>query len=299
MSPHLTGFVVRVARVEQKSQILRLFDSALVSPSERIVYGAFGKPGDFPLGGVILRPVGTDASDLSANFQIVVRPEFRRKGVGTRLLQTVIADARRGGMRSLCFSSFVHQDDPYNHFYRRLGMVADRTYITYRVSIPNKVLPVSSRIVQRFRKTNAALAVGRVVAIELIEPVEIARFFATHYGGQVDHRLEQLRSGFYDKSISTAILNPTGEVLAANLYRSQPGNSAIYLDLVLVHPAYRDGPLPLALFEATAWLSLKRGFKDCVFEADPHHDPFATGFARRCGCQPQGTRCRYSIQLSP
>jgi len=293
MSLKLTGFVVRIAKPGEKEMILRQFDSSAVFANDDIVFGAFGQPGDMPLGGMIVRPFGK----TSAHFLIVVRPEFRRKGIGTRLMENLFTNARRHGTHSFHLQTLVHQDEPENAFYRKMGLTPERVFITYTVSIADKVLPLCSRIARRFRQKHAALANTQVVAIEHLQADRIAQFFADHYGGQLDHRTEQLHAGFYDASVSTAIVNAAGEILAASLYRTKPGNPAAYLDIVLVHPDHREGPMPLVLFEEAARLGMQHGIKDCVFEADTELDPFATGFAERCGCKPQWHRYRYGIQL--
>lgn len=295
MSVPVTGFTVRRAAPTEVDAVLRSFGPTPPSLAREasVVYGAFGQPGDVPLGALIVQPT----VDASAQFQIAVRTEYRRKGVGTRLVEHLLADARRFGTSSLRLAALVHQDEPAaNAFCRKVGLTPERSFATYRASLADQILPTAIPSAERFRRRHAGDPRTRVVALEQIPAEQIARFFADHYAGFYDHRLEQLRRGVYDASISPAVLIGR-ELVAAGLYQSQPGNRVIYLDLKLVHPRHRSGPLAMVLAEQMCRLSLARGFTDVVFEGDAQHDAFATGYARRCGCEPLWYRYRYAIQL--
>jgi len=293
MAHKLTGFAVRRATPAETPEIIRHFGTSPLAAGTPAVCGAFGQPGDVPLGGVIVQPAGAG----EACFQIFVRPECRRNKIGTRLMENLYAEARRHQTPCLHLAAMVHQDLPENAFYRKMGLTPERSFVTYTVSLAKGVLPLCARIAARAKQRHPDLADTQVTTLAQLPAEKIARFFTEHYHAPFDHRVEQLHSGFFDRAISTAVVTDQGEIRAANLYRSRPDTPAIYLDLVLVHPDYRNGPMPMVLFEAMANLAIARGFTDCVFEGDAKHDLFATGFALRCGCKPQWIRYRYAIKL--
>jgi ribosomal protein S18 acetylase RimI-like enzyme len=114
-------------------------DSVLSNPQSARYVENWGRPGDIavvafdrnnePIGATWVRSfsaaapghgyVGDDVPELA----IGVFPEFRRQGVGSLLLGSLIAHARAAGIRALSLS--VERDNPARELYRRHGFVVD------------------------------------------------------------------------------------------------------------------------------------------------------------------------------
>jgi GNAT superfamily N-acetyltransferase len=290
----LTGFTVRRPTASEVESIVKPFGSASLTAGSPVVYGAFGQPGEVPLGGLLIRPFGHDAA---AMFLIMVWPEFRRKGIGSRLMQELRTTASHNGINYLRLATMVHQDDPMNLFCEKVGLTAERTFGSYTVDLALARKRVTERPAARFLRSAGATGV-KIMPMENAELPPIARFFSDHYGGVFDHRLEDMRQGKFDRAISPVAL-AGDRVLACILCRSQPQNPAVFIDLILVHPQLRSTALSMVVFDHMARWALTRGYRDVVYEADAEHDPSAIGLARRLDVKPRSFRRRYSMGKAP
>jgi GNAT superfamily N-acetyltransferase len=293
MMDQIQGYQLRIAQPPEIPSLLALFPSNPLGEQSILAIGAFGQPGDVPLGAAIVRP-SRRANLAHGHFVLVVHPPFRRQKIGTRLVNAVYQLALRNKAEVLTLAELVHQDRPETAFYRAVGLSVEQTFATFSVSINEGLAKLCSPVAARFERSHPHLAGASILPLAQIEPGKIAGFLTRHYGGFVDQRLAQLRDGYYDLSLSTALVRDD-EVVAAGLFRSKPAERSIYLDLVLTAPSLRPGPVPLILFTHSGRIALEAGHSRCVFEADTDHDDFAIGFAQRCGCKAQWDRYRYGI----
>src|SRR5688500_13467996 len=87
------SYQVREPRPQEIAGLAEPFARSLLG-SERLKYlGAFGQPGEVPLGAVAWRAYDMPGGALGVGFQIFVRPEVRRRGVGTNLMRQLFAVA--------------------------------------------------------------------------------------------------------------------------------------------------------------------------------------------------------------
>jgi GNAT superfamily N-acetyltransferase len=288
--PTLTGFTVRRATESEVESIVRPFGSASLTVGSPVVYGAFGQPGEIPLGGLLIRPFGHDAA---AMFQIMVWPEFRRRGIGSRLIQEMQTAAAHNGINYLRLAALVHEDDPMNLFCQKVGLTAERTFGSYTVGLQLARMRVTERPAVRYLRNADAKGI-KLMPMANADLPSIARFFSDHYGGVFDHRLEEMRQGKFDRAISpVALVGDT--VIACALCRSQPDNPTVFIDLILVHPEHRTTALSMVVFDRIALWALTRGYRQAVYEADAEQDHSAIGLARRLEVKSKSFRRRYSI----
>jgi GNAT superfamily N-acetyltransferase len=300
----LEGFNVRTPRPEEMPAVAAWFAASQLGAEQCIVRAAFSRPGEVPLGAVIVRPSEADAR--VGQFTLFVRPDCRRHGIGRFLVRHLYQLALANNAGHLALAELVHQDAAAeNAFCRALGMSADMALGTYELDMARQVLPVCEPIARRFVRSHPHLRGVRVVGLADLADHDldaVARFLTAHYSGFVEQQTARLRAGFFDRNLSTVAVRDGSEggggssISAINLMLAKPNDPAIYLDLVLTDPATRNGPTPLVLFTETARRALAAGKTTAVFEADARHDPFAVGFAERCGVTtPKWYRYRYSI----
>jgi GNAT superfamily N-acetyltransferase len=293
LSPRLDGFHVRTPRPHEAATLLSFFTGEPLGSEKVLVLGAFAQPGDVPLGAAIVRPSHRGGVNVG-HFFLFVRPEFRRQGIGARLMNHLYGMALANHAQWLILGELIHQDRPENAFCRAVGLSPERSFATYSLSIAHALEKICGPIADRFERTHPHLAGAEILPLDQIDAAQAARFFAAHHSGYVGQRLSQFESNAYDRAVSgVAVRN--GEIFAGLLVRSKPGESSVLIDLVLSLPPYRNGPTPLVLLAHGARLALEKKYTHCVFEADEHFDLFAAGCARRCGAKPQWLRHRYSI----
>jgi GNAT superfamily N-acetyltransferase len=293
MAITLQGFDVRRPRADELPLIEPWFAGSQLGWSESLVQAAFGQPGDVPLGAVIVRP---SRGGTVGQFTIYVRPDCRRRGIGRHLMGHLYQLALANKAEHLVLTELVHQDEPENDFYRAVGLTPDLSLGTYELDLPNAASPLCEPIARRFMKSHRHLSGVRIVSLEAVDPGHAAAFLTTHYSGFVEQQTQRMREGFFDRTLSTVAVREDGSISGLALFVSKPNDPAIFLDLVLTEPTTRNGPTPLVLFAETARLSLAAGKTTVVFEADSKHDPFAVGFAHRCGVtSPRWYRYRYTI----
>jgi GNAT superfamily N-acetyltransferase len=289
----IQGYQLRIAQPAEIPSLLALFPNNPLGQQNILAIGAFSQPGNVPLGAAIVRPSrrGTLAH---GHFILIVQPPYRRQKIGTRLMDAVYRLALENRADGLTLAELVHQDLPETAFCRAAGLSIERTFATFSVGINEGLAKLCSPIAARFERSHPHLAGAAICPLAQIDAGKIAGFLTRYYGGFVDRGLAQLRDGYYDPSLSTALVRGD-EVLAACLFRSKPAERSIYLDLILTAPALRPGPVPLILFKHSGQIALETGHTHCVFEADAQYDEFAMSFAKRCGCKRQWDRYRYGI----
>lgn len=290
------GFVVRPPRAAEQALLRDFFPRDPLGKQSLLFLGAFSQSDNAPLGAVMIRPATQDGLSVG-HFLIHVRPEFRRKKIGSILLSHLYALALKNKADKMIVPELIHYNLADNAFYRANGLTPERTFFTYVVPVQT-VLEMCASLVERSRRYQHALSEARIERFANLDRVAVAQFFASYYGGFVDQRLAQFERGIYDLFYSSAIILDD-KIIAGFLCRTIPGEKAGMLDLILIHPAHRTGIATAMLCHHMA-VRVKEGgvITHCVFEADPQHDQFAIGFARRCGAKPGSQRYRYSISKS-
>jgi GNAT superfamily N-acetyltransferase len=289
---HLAGFQVRRSKPHEIAGLQAFFPGDPLGNKDILYLGAFGQPGDVPLGAAIVRP-SRRGSVKTGHFLIFVRPECRRQKIGSTLVRHLYSLALSNHADLLIFSELIHQDLPENAFYLSCGLTAERAFATYSVEI-KRVLDFCEPIIQRFLPSDPTLADMRIQMLNTLNFADLAEFFAPHFGGFADQCLAKLHAGVYDLSLSSAAVRDN-QIIAAGLTRTRPNVPSLMLDYILAAPPYRSSPISLAIVAHSVRIALQRGLTHCVFEADERYDHFAVGFARRCGAKPQWKRFRYSI----
>jgi hypothetical protein len=291
----LQGFVVRPPKPSEISSLLGFFNPSPLGTQNLTLLGAFGQPGDVPLGAVAVRPV-TRAGLSVGHFVIFVRIDCRRRGIGRMLMRHLYQFAANNRADRLALAELIHEDRGENAFYRAVGLSPQRTLASYRIPIGHGFTTVCEPAARRFERSHPHLAGTRVVPLRELDAELVSHFFAANYGGFAERFAGQLRGGHYDLSISTAIVRGDDEVLSAMLIRSRPGEPAVFVDLMVSTPALHNGPAPLVLLAHAAPVASAAGSTHCVFEADADYDRFAVGAALRCGATMEGKRFRYAIE---
>jgi putative acetyltransferase len=88
--------------------------------------------GGLPAGCVGLRPLGEGIAEMKRLF---VRPEFRGRGTGKRLVLAVLDEARSIGYRRICLDTIAGCMDEANRLYDALGFHETAAY--YDNPLPN------------------------------------------------------------------------------------------------------------------------------------------------------------------
>jgi ribosomal protein S18 acetylase RimI-like enzyme len=290
----LRGFVVRSPKPSEIPTLLGFCTPCPFGTQNVTPLGAFGQPGDVPLGAVVVRAV-TRAGQSVGHFVLSVRIDCRRRGVGRMLMTHLYQLAAENRADRLVLAELIHEDRAENAFCRAVGLSPQRTLGTYRIPIGHGFATVCEPVARRFERSHPHLVGTSVLPLRDLDAGQVARFFAANYGGFIDCRLEQLRSDHFDLSISNAITRD-GEIRSAMLVRSRVGEPTVFVDLMASTPALRNGPAPLVLLAHAAPVASVAGFTHCVFEADADHDRFAVGAAIRCGATMEGRRYRYAIE---
>ncbi|HWB54619.1 MAG TPA: GNAT family N-acetyltransferase [Tepidisphaeraceae bacterium] len=288
----LQGFAVRRPRAEEVPFVAAFFPGNPLGTQNIIYLGAFGQPGDVPLGAVVVRAF-EGAHKKIGEFLIFVRADCRRRKIGTMLMRHLYSLAIANHADQMILADLVHQDRADNAFYRSCGLLPDRALSSYAVEI-KRGLAFCEQIVEHFWAGDSQMAGVSIVSLSTLELADIADFFAAYFPNLPGKYLADLRAGVYDLSLCCAAVRQ-GEIIASGLARTQAGASSIMLDLILTKPDFRSSPVSAAILAHSARLGLQRGLTHCVFEADERHDRFAIGFARRCGASPQWKRFRYVI----
>jgi GNAT superfamily N-acetyltransferase len=294
MAPtRIEGYTIRQPTGQELPVITRWFASSSLGVSQCMVQAAFSRPGDVPLGAYVVR---ASNQGRVGQFTVYVRPECRRRGIGRSLLKHLYQLALSNNAEHLIFSELVPQEHADNAFYRALGLSVDTQLGMFELDIAKQVVPLCQPIARRFLRSHGHLRDARIATLEQADPRRVAEFLTSHYGGFVDEQTERLRAGFFDRAISTVSVREGGSVAGVAFFLSRPDDPTIFLDLVLTDPAIRNGPTPLVLFDETARRAVGIGKTTVAFEADQRRDPFALGFAARCGVTtPKRYRYRYSI----
>jgi GNAT superfamily N-acetyltransferase len=293
MTQPLQGFQVRSGRPHEAPALLAFFPNNPLGQKNLLLLGAFGQPGDVPLGAAIIRASRRGNLNLG-HFLIWVRPECRRRQIGARLMSHLFQLAIKNDADQLTLAELIHQDRPDNAFFTAVGLSIERSFATFQAPLQKALTTISGPIAARFERSHPHLAGAQIVPLGQLDIEDVAQFFVQHYPGFVDQRLEQLASGHYDLSVSVGAVRE-GKLFGGALVRSKPNEPSIYLDLILVAPEFRSGPAPVVLCAHISRIGMARGYTHCVFESDERFDHFATGFAKRCGAERQWHRHRYGI----
>ena len=80
---------------------------------------ALGKPGEYRSG-----------ESTASLMSIAVVPKVRRNSIGTRLVETFLAEAERRGVERVSLTTDRRGNDGVNAFYRRLGFVCHHSFTT-------------------------------------------------------------------------------------------------------------------------------------------------------------------------
>ena len=91
------------------------------------------------------RYVVDPAPDCDAEFAIAIADEFQRKGLGTRLMRSIVAHASKTGVRRL-FGEILGENQAMLRFIRQLGFgvranAADHRTMIASISIGERVTP--------------------------------------------------------------------------------------------------------------------------------------------------------------
>jgi hypothetical protein len=177
-----------------------------------------------------------------------------------------------------------------------MGMSPDMKLGVYELDLASQAQALCEPIAKRFLQSHPHLRGVTVTTLEHADPQAVGRFTSDYHSGFVDQQSERARNGFYDRGLSTVSIRSDGSISGVGLFVSRPGDPKFLLDLVLTDPAMRNGPTPLVLFAETARRARAAGKTTVTFEANEQSDPFAVGFAARCGVtSPRFFRYRYAI----
>jgi GNAT superfamily N-acetyltransferase len=290
----IKGFVVRPPTPHETASLLDFFPTSPLGNENLSLLGAFGQPGDVPLGALIVRPASRGGTNVG-HFQVFVRPDARRRGIGSTLMTHLYQLASRNFAARLVLAELVHEDSGENAFCRAVGLSTERSFNSYSIPIELGVMNLCRPIANRFERSHPHLARTDIVPLESLDPEQLALFITTHYTGFLDERVRRLRAGAYNRELSVAAVRG-GEILAAMLVCTKAGERSVMIDLIVTAPPLRRGPAPIVLLQHAGETALARGYVHCVFEADESHDFFAVGSALRCGSTAQWKRHRYAIE---
>jgi GNAT superfamily N-acetyltransferase len=288
----LDGFQVRAPRPEERTPLLAFFPNNPLGSQDIHCLGAFGQPGDVPLGATIVRASRGRAGSIG-QFLIFVRPECRRRKIGKMLMRHLYALARANNAKQLLLAELVHEERVDNAFYRACGMTPERSFATYSLPLDD-LMTLIAPITRRLQRSDSLLAAMRIEPLAALNLTDVAAFFSSNYSGFADRRLAQFHSGVYDLAVSCAAVHE-GRIIAGCLCRTRAGETSGLLDLILTGQDFRNNALPLLLFAHCALTGMEKGITHSIFEADESYDHFAIGIARRLKINPQWHRHRYSI----
>jgi ribosomal protein S18 acetylase RimI-like enzyme len=88
-----------------------------------VAYPAQGQGGGELAGAFYLKPNWPGRAAHVANAGFIVAPEWRNRGLGSLLGETMLEQARRFGYRSVIFNLVFADNAPARHLWKKLGFV--------------------------------------------------------------------------------------------------------------------------------------------------------------------------------
>lgn len=290
MPRQITGLQIRPPHPAELESVAEWFADSNLARQNAMFLAAFGRPGNRLLGAVMVQ---ADRDQGTGHFAIHVRLDYRRKQIGTLLMQHLYRMALANDARRLVMSELVHEDLPENTFYLAMGLTPERsmkTYTTRREDCMRVLYPLA----ERFSRTHPHLVGCEVVPLSAVDAAEVGRFFSEEYGIDAGLQIDAIHRGYFDPEFSCAIVK-AGNMVAGGLVRRRADNPHIMVDLLLAAPALRNGPAAVVLCAHITRGMERHGLAGATFEADERHDSFATSLAKRCGAPAKWQRHRYSI----
>jgi len=290
---NVQAFHIRPPDAHELPAIEPWFADSVLGWKQCMIRVAFSRPEGVPLGAVIVRPA---LEGSVGTFTLYVRPDCRRRSIGRRLMERLYLLALCNNAEHLVMSELIHQNEPENAFCQALGMSPDMKLGTYELDLTRQVQPLCAPIAKRFLQSHPHLRGVRMMTLDHADAKAVGQFITNYHSGFVDQQTERARNGFYDRTLSVVSVRSDGSISGVGLFVAEPNNPKLLLDLVLTDPNMRNGPTPLVLFAEMTRRALAAGKTTVVFEADAQRDPFAVGFAERCGVNsPSCFRYRYAI----
>ena len=232
-------------------------------------------------------------ADGVGRFLVFVKPDFRRRGCGTVLLDGVREAARAAGatrvLTGRSTEAAVTNDGTRAvvAFMQARGLAVAQEIVRNRAALTSTVSAIEP-IYLRYERAPAQRSHARIVTADQVNPRALAAFVVREVGGlpeDVTARL-QGRGRAFDPATSHAALVGDAVVGTVLTLRRGPG---LFIESLAVDAAHRGGWVNLALMHYVLRAAAPLGIQTIEFEHDVRVPDMAK-LARRIGATVVGRR---------
>jgi GNAT superfamily N-acetyltransferase len=255
---------------------------------------ATGEQGN--VAGVLYYVVNRAVTPCRLRFWCRVPSNMRRRGVGSQLIEALLAEARREKADRIVALRAVLDTTPAARFLQNLGFVEQHAVEQYEVDLePMKTLlePIYRRLQARGRIPSSARMVSLAEA-----PVPAVRdFVLEHMGGrpvQMMQRLQGQGTSPFETELSRVLIYQ-GAVAGALIMSRQGAH--LDVQILAVEPSLRSG-------WANAWLKyeavcgvLKSGQQSVLLSFNPDRHSDTANYLKRLTARSRGQFVRYALTV--
>ena len=191
MTSPQTNWRIQSAGAAEIPQIQAWLPQAFLGVPRASFFSAIDESTNALAGAASLRMLPDQSRGAEARFLLFVRPEFRRRRVGTHLLQTLTEIARSNKAARFLAGRSLESTDEQVEFFHHMSMQVHSRRILYEMMVERSystLHPIFSQLQER----GDIPAHARLVRIDEVPTKALAEFATRYLGGLVDSVMEKI-----------------------------------------------------------------------------------------------------------